>query len=340
MPFFDRFWPVRSVAVLAFDRVIGFELGIPCEVFGAAGRRADGPEISSGLYDVRVCGPSHRLATNAWGDHVFGITPPHPLTAAEDVDTVVVPGVTGYQEPAPEPILDLLRRAHARGARIASVCTGAFVLAAAGLLDGLRATTHWAAAEDLARSYPRVRVDPAVLYVDNDNVLTSAGMAAGLDMCLHIVRHDYGATVAADTARSIVMPLERDGGQAQFIAHPDPIGADTGLQPTLLWMQDNVARPLTLVDIARHAQLSVRTLNRRFREQIGSTPMQWLIRQRLHRAQQLLETTSMSVEEVARRSGFGTAIALRQHFARHIGTSPLAYRRAFQTPRPVSRTSH
>jgi transcriptional regulator GlxA family with amidase domain len=244
----------------------------------------------------------------------------------------VVPGVTRYEEPVPEQVLDLLRRAHARGARIASVCTGAFVLAAAGLLDGLRATTHWATAEDLARSYPLVRVDPSVLYVDNDNILTSAGMAAGLDMCLHIVRHDYGAAVAADAARSVVMPLERDGGQAQFIAHPDPISAGTGLQSTLSWMQDNLDRPLALVDIARHARIGVRTLHRRFREQTGSTPMQWLIKQRLHQAQQYLETTSMSVEEVARRSGFGTAIVLRQHFARHLGASPLAYRRAFQPP--------
>jgi transcriptional regulator GlxA family with amidase domain len=323
---------VRTVAVLAFDRVIGFELGIPCEVFGAAGRRADRPDDRSGLYDVRVCGPSRRLATNGYGDQVFGITPPHPLAAAEDVDTIVVPGVTRYEDPVPGPVLDLLRRAHARGARIASVCTGAFVLAAAGLLDGLRATTHWATAEDLACSYPLVRVDPAVLYVDSGNILTSAGMAAGLDMCLHIVRHDYGAAVAADAARSVVMPLERDGGQAQFIAHPDPISADTGLQPTLSWMQDNLDRPLALADIARHARLGVRTLSRRFREQTGSTPVQWLIRQRLHQAQQYLETTTMPVEEVARRSGFGTAVVLRQHFARHLGTSPLAYRRAFQPP--------
>jgi transcriptional regulator GlxA family with amidase domain len=321
---------MRNVAVLAFDRVIGFELAIPCEVFGGAGRRNDRPEEPSELYDVRVCGPRRRLATNGYGDHVFGITPPHPLAAAEGADTILVPGVTRYQEPVPEPVLALLRRAHARGARIASVCTGAFVLAAAGLLDGLRATTHWATAADLARSYPRVQVDPSVLYVDNDNVLTSAGMAAGLDMCLHIVRRDYGAAVAADAARSVVMPLERDGGQAQFITHPDPVSADTGLQPTLSWMQDNLERPLALVDIARHARVGVRTLNRRFREQTGSTPIQWLIRQRLHRAQQYLETTSMSVEEVARRSGFGTAIVLRQHFARHLGTSPVAYRRAFQ----------
>jgi transcriptional regulator GlxA family with amidase domain len=177
-----------------------------------------------------------------------------------------------------------------------------------------------------------VHVDPTVLYVDNDNVLTAAGMAAGLDMCLHIVRKDCGAAVAADAARSVVMPLERDGGQAQFIAHPDPVGADTGLRAALSWMQDNLDQPLTLADIARHAQLSVRTLNRRFREQTGSTPMQWLIRQRLHQAQQYLETTPMPVEEVARRSGFGTAMVLRQHFARHLGTSPLAYRRAFQSP--------
>lgn len=315
------------VAVLAMDSVIGFELGIPCEVFGAAGRSA-----GSGLYDVRVCGPGRPGATNGYGDDAFGITPRHPLAAAEDAGTIVVPGLTRYQEPPPEPVLDLLRCAHTRGARIASVCSGAFVLAAAGLLDGLRATTHWAVAEELARGYPGVRVDPAVLYVDNDNVLTSAGMAAGLDMCLHLVRRDYGAAVAAGAARSVVMPLERGGGQAQFITRPDPAGTGADLQPTLSWMCDNLDRPLTLVDIARHARLSVRTLIRRFREQTGSTPLQWLIRQRLHQAQQHLETTSMPVEEVARRAGFGSAVTLRQHFARHLGTSPLAYRRTFQAP--------
>ena len=173
-----------------------------------------------------------------------------------------------------------------------------------------------------------------MLYVDNDNILTSAGMAAGLDMCLHIVRRDHGAAMAADTARSVVMPLERDGGQAQFIPRPNPVDPGAGLQSTLDWLQDNLDRPLTLVDIARHAGLRVRTLIRRFHEQTGSTPLQWLIRQRLHLAQQRLETTAMPVEEVARRCGFGSATVLRQHFARQLGTSPLAYRRAFQTPAP------
>jgi transcriptional regulator GlxA family with amidase domain len=324
---------MRRVAVLALDTVNGFELGIPCEVFGAAGRPTHGFDAGPGLYDVRVCGPRDRDATNGHGDAVFAVTPRYPLVGADDADMIVVPGLTRYREPPPDAVIDLLRAAHARGACIASVCTGAFVLAAAGLLDGQRATTHWAAASELARSYPRVHVDPGVLYVDNGGVLTSAGMAAGLDMCLHIVHRDNGAAVAADTARSVVMPLERDGGQAQFIRHPHPV-VDAGLQATLSWMQENLDRPFVLADIARHAQLSVRTLNRRFREQTGSTPMQWLTRQRLYRAQQYLETTSMSVEDVASHVGFGTAIALRQHFARHLGISPLAYRRTFQTPAP------
>ncbi|HYU03597.1 MAG TPA: helix-turn-helix domain-containing protein, partial [Jatrophihabitantaceae bacterium] len=239
---------------------------------------------------------------------------------------------------APE-VLAALRAAAERGARVASICTGAFVLAAAGLLDGIRATTHWAVADDLAQRYPLVQVDPSVLYVDGGCVLTSAGMAAGIDMCLHMLRTDHGANVAADNARLMVVPLERDGGQAQFITCPQPPSDGDDLQPVLAWLQENVDRPLTLIEIARHANVSVRTLNRRFREQTGTTPLQWLIRQRVYRAQQLFETTSMTVDDVAHRSGFGTAMALRQHFNRTLSTTPLGYRKAFQaaTRAPVPR---
>jgi transcriptional regulator GlxA family with amidase domain len=293
------------------------------------GRPSNRPDPSRALYDMVVCGPSRNDAVNGYGDNLSTLTPSNPISAAADADTVVVPGVTGYAEPPPQPVLDLLRDAHARRARIASICTGAFVLAAAGLLDGRRVTTHWAVAGELAARYPRVQVDPSVLYVDNGDILTSAGMAAGLDMCLHMVRRDHGAAAAADLARVMVVPLERDGGQAQFIARSEPAAHDS-IAATLVWLQADLARPVRLADIARHANVSVRTLNRRFREHTGTTAQQWLIRQRLYRAQQLLETTSAAVEEVARLSGFGTAIALRQHFGRVLPTSPLAYRRSFQ----------
>jgi transcriptional regulator GlxA family with amidase domain len=322
---------MRTVAILALESVIGFELTIPCEVFGKAGRPSDNPDSGSALYDVRVCGLAGGDAVNGFGNAIFGMTAPHAIAEAENADIVIVPGVSRYLDPPPAEVVDLLRRAHERGARVASICTGAFTLAAAGLLDGQRATTHWAVAPDLARAYPRVQVDPAVLYVDNDGVLTSAGMAAGLDMCLHMVRRDYGAGVAADLARLMVVQLERDGGQAQFITHQEPPTGHDGLRATMVWMQERLDRPPALVDIARHANISVRTLNRRFQELTGTTPLRWLTRQRLYRAQQLLETTPMSVEEVARRSGFGTAVALRQHFNRTLSTAPLAYRKAFQS---------
>jgi transcriptional regulator GlxA family with amidase domain len=196
------------------------------------------------------------------------------------------------------------------------------------LLNGRRAATHWAHSAELAALYPQVRVDDAVLYVDDGDIVTSAGGAAALDLCLHLVQRDHGSAVAADIARHAVMPLQRDGGQAQFIAYVEP-ASDGSLEPVMRWMEDRLDQDLTLTDIADHAATSVRSLNRRFRAQTGTTPLQWLIRRRLLRARDLLETTELSVEEIAPRSGFGTAIALRQHFRRALGTTPLAYRRAF-----------
>jgi transcriptional regulator GlxA family with amidase domain len=245
---------------------------------------------------------------------------------------VLIPGVSRAAEPWPAELLDVLQEAHARGARIASICTGAFVLAAAGLLDGHRATTHWAYAAELAKRYPRVDVDASALYIDDGRVVTSAGVAAGLDLCLHLVRRDHGATVAANVARRVVMPAQRDGGQAQFITYEEPGDDNSSLEPTMHWARENLQLPLTIADIAGHAAMSSRTLNRRFKAQTGTTPLRWLIRQRLIRAQQLLETTKLPVEEVAEVAGFGSPVALRQHFARALETSPLAYRRAFQDP--------
>ena len=218
----------------------------------------------------------------------------------------------------------------ARGARVASVCSGAFLLAATGLLDGRRATTHWRAAAELARRYPRIRVEPDVLYVDEGQVLTSAGAAAAFDLCLHMVRRDYGSAVAVEAARVSVMPLERDGGQTQFIVHPPPAPDGASLAPLLRWLEENTHRELSLDDLARRAALSVRSLNRRFREQTGTTPLQWLLRARVRRAQLLLETTAQSVSRVAADAGFGSVTAFREHFRRVAATSPQAYRRAFR----------
>lgn len=316
---------MQTVAVLALDGVVGFDLAIPCQVFSAT-RRDDGTRP----YEVRVCGPAPGVAASASGVDVFRIDPPFPLAAAAGCDIVLVPGMSRdgrWQREA----IEVVRAAHRRGARVASICTGAFVLAEAGLLDGRRVTTHWGHAAELARLYPAIQVDSAVLYVDDGDLLTSAGVAAGLDLCLHIVRKDHGSAIAATTARSVVMAPQRDGGQAQFIVHEDPTRDSGTLEPTMRWMRERLADPLTLNEIARQAGMSVRTLNRRFKEQTGTTPLHWLIDQRVIRARELLETTSLSVEQIAAHTGFGSAVGLRQHFARTLGTPPLAYRRAFQT---------
>ncbi len=230
-----------------------------------------------------------------------------------------------------------MRCAGPRGTRIASVCVGAFVLARTGLLDGLRATTHWAAAEQLAREFPLVDVRPDVLYVDNGSILTSAGAGAALDMCLHMIRRDLGSAVAANAARMSVMPLEREGGQAQFIVHehpPVPRGSD--LEPVLEWIEDNLAREITLGAMAARAGMSERTFSRRFREQTGTTPVQWLLRARVRRAQYLLENSDHTVERIAGQAGFGSPTAFRERFRRVVGTTPYGYRTAFQGGRAGS----
>ena len=312
---------MHTVAVLALDTVVPFDLATPIEVF-------DRTRLPGGRpgYRVVVCAERPTVTTG-----VFDIAVPWRLDVLADAETVIVPGVTDPGAAAPAPVLDALRAAEARGTRIASICGGAFTLAAAGLLDGRRATTHWVAAAQLAARYPRVQVDPNVLYVDNGQILTSAGAAAGLDLCLHLVRTDHGAAVAADAARLSVMPLERAGGQAQFIAHEPPAPDGTTLEPLLTWMRQNAGRDLALADIARHAGMSVRTLNRRFRDQVGTTPLRWLHRIRVHQAQHLLETTAHPVDRVATQVGFGSVTAFRDRFRRITGTSPQAYRRSFRS---------
>ncbi|MEU0557684.1 helix-turn-helix domain-containing protein [Dactylosporangium sp. NPDC006015] len=311
---------MHIVAVLAFDGVIPFDLATPIEVF----TRTCLPGGSPG-YEVRVCAERPHVDAGA-----FTLTAPWGLDTLAEAHTVVVPGTADPAAALTPPVRAALRTAAANGTRIASICAGSFVLAAAGLLDGLRATTHWIAAGSLAAAHPSVDVDPGVLYVDNGQILTSAGAAAGLDLCLHMIRRDYGSAVAAAAARLSVVPLEREGGQAQFIAHdhpPTPQGAE--LEPLLTWLQQHLRRDLTLADIAAQAGMSTRTLIRRFRDQTGLTPLQWLHRARVRRAQHLLETTRHSVERIGAEVGFGSPTAFRERFKRTTGVSPQTYRHSF-----------
>lgn len=314
---------MHTVTVLALDKVIPFDLSTPIEVFTRT-RLPDGRPA----YRVRIC-----AATPTVDAGTFTLQAPWGLDALAEADTIILPGCADPTAPIPDDVLDALRRAAAHGTRIASICSGAFILAATGLLDGHRATTHWLAADTLAKLHPSIEVDPDVLYVDNGQFLTSAGAAAGLDLCLHLIRRDHGSAVAVDAARLSVMPLEREGGQAQFIIHdqpPTPRGSV--LEPVLRWMQDNADTDLTLKDIAEHAGMSTRTLNRRFREQTGTTPLEWLHRTRIRQAQHLLEATDHAVDRIASQVGFGSPTAFRDRFKRVVGTSPNAYRAAFRGP--------
>ena len=309
----------RVVALLAGE-VVAFDLAIPAQIFG---REPD-------LYEWAVCAPEPGPVATENG---FDVLVPHGLGALAEADTIVVPGIGDRAWPLPPAPVDALRAAAEGGARVASICTGAFVLAAAGLLDGRRATTHWRYAALLTREFPAVEVDPDVLYVDEGDVLSSAGVAAGIDLCLHIVRKDHGAEVANRIARRIVVAAHRDGGQAQFVERPLP-APDGGLAATRAWMEERLDEQLTVEDMARHAACSPRSFARRFRAETGTTPLQWLIGRRVAEAQRLLEGSELPVEQVASRAGFGTAAALRQHFGRALSTSPTAYRRAFR-PQPA-----
>ncbi|MGY5129163.1 GlxA family transcriptional regulator [Streptomyces nigrescens] len=312
---------MHTVAVLALDKVIPFDLSTPIEVF----TRTRLPDGRPG-YQVRVCAERPEVDAGT-----FTLRAPWGLDGLTDADTVIVPGTADPAAPLPPAVHDALNAAAANGTRIASICTGTFSLAAAGLLDGLRATTHWIAAGMLAAAHPDIDVDPDVLYVDNGQLLTSAGAAAGLDLCLHLIRRDYGSAVAAHAARLSVMPLEREGGQAQFIVRPYPsTPRGSALEPLLTWLQDNLARDLMLADIAARADMSTRTLIRRFREQTGTTPLQWLHRARVRQAQHLLETTTHSVERIGAQVGFGSPTAFRDRFKRTTGVSPQTYRRTFR----------
>lgn len=322
------------VAAIVNHGVSPFELSVACEVFGL-----DRSELVDPWYTLMVCAavpPPVRVKTSV------GLTldTPFRLEDVERAGTVIIPMWPPDDEPGPE-LVDALRRAHDRGARILSFCSGAFLLAKAGLLDGRRCTTHWMYADRLAADFPAADVTPDVLYVVDDNVMTSAGTAAAIDLCLHLVRHDHGAEVANAVARRMVVPPHRDGGQAQFIQAPVPECADDNdlFRATLDWAVEHLDEPLTVEVLARRAAMSPRTFARRFVAATGTTPLQWLLRQRVLHAQRLLETTEEPVEWVAGRCGFGTAAGMRVHFQRFVGTSPMAYRRTFHSTRSEPRAS-
>lgn len=316
--------PARhEVAVLAVENVVAFELGLPHRLLGGAVDADDRP-----LYRVRVCtfdgGP---VRTSAG----YRVLPEHDAGIVRGADTVIVPGTYRHQATEtgtlPAELADLLREAPGR---LMSICTGAFVLAAAGLLDGRRATTHWLHADRFARLFPAVDLDPDVLFVDEGDVLTSAGNAAGIDLLLHVIRRDHGVEVANRVARRAVVAPWRDGGQAQFVERPVPAAGETGTAPTRAWALQRLGAPLSLAELAGHARMSVRTFTRRFREETGQSPNRWLTGQRVELARRLLETTDLAVDRVAAESGFGTTASLRQHLHAAIGLAPLAYRRLYR----------
>ncbi|MEV7125395.1 helix-turn-helix domain-containing protein [Streptomyces sp. NPDC093260] len=322
----DPFRPHR-VAVLALDGLLPFELGIPHRIFGR-------PTDAEGrlLYDVVTC--SVRPPGPVTTDADFSIDVAHGPKALATADTVIVPasyelGPVFEEGRLTEDLaaaLALIRP----GTRLASICTGAYVLAAAGHLDGRPATTHWAHADHFQRLFPRVEVDADVLFVDDGDVLTSAGVAAGIDLCLHMVRRDHGIAVANDVARRTVVPPHRDGGQAQYIARPVPDPQLATTATARAWALERLHEPIQLRDMAEREAMSVRTFTRRFREEVGVSPGQWLTRQRIERARHLLESTDLSMDRVARDTGFGTAQSMRQHLMAALGVTPTAYRRTFR----------
>jgi transcriptional regulator GlxA family with amidase domain len=311
--------PSHRVAVLALPGVFPFELGIPSRVLGAArdghGRR---------LYEVVTCSIDGADVTT---NQDFAVRVGRDLSALATADTVVVPPA----DVPPPPAAIAALRAVRPGIRVASICTGADVLAEAGLLDGRPATTHWGHADAFRARYPDVRLDPGVLYVDDGDVLTSAGAASGIDLCLHLVRRDHGVAVANRAARACVVPPHRDGGQAQYVDQPVPPTDGASTAATRAWALDRLDASLTLATLAAHAAMSVRTFTRRFRDEVGMSPNRWLAQQRVALARRLLETTDMPVERVAERAGLGTAASLRLHMAGAVGVSPTAYRRTFRS---------
>ncbi len=311
----------HCVVALCLDGLVAFDLTAATQVFLAASE-ADGTP----LYEVSTCSVGGAEVATTTG---FGLSPEHDLGALGWADTIVVPGYFALLDPPPAAATEALRRSAERGARVLSVCTGAFALAYAGLLDGRRATTHWAHARDLVELFPRVEVEPEALYVDEGDVMTSAGLSAGIDLSLHVVRVDFGAVAGERVARRMVAAPHREGGQAQFIKHA-PLEQSGSLEPTRQWAAERLEEPLDVAAMARHAGVSPRTFARRFREETGTTPLRWLLAQRVLEARRLLEESDLPVDEVAWRAGFGTAASLREHFRRATATTPTAYRRSFR----------
>lgn len=315
---------LRNVAVVALDGVAAFELGVLCEAWGI-----DRSDQGIPSFDFALCGVGPGSVRTRSG---FSINVEHGLERFDEADLIGVPAMP-WNDVYPDELLEALRAAVDRGARVLSVCSGAFVLAAAGLLDGRRCTTHWMYTDQLALRYPLAKVDPGVLYVDEDPIITSAGTAAGVDACLHLWRKEFGADVAAAVARRMVVAPHRDGGQAQFIEAPIRATAAPTLASVLDYMAAHLDESLTVDTLAARAAMSPRTFARRFRAETGTTPYEWLVQARLAAAQRMLERGDDVVEAVAARAGFGTAAVLRHHFAKRLGTTPQAYRAAFR-PRP------
>jgi transcriptional regulator GlxA family with amidase domain len=312
-----------TVAAVVGSRIAGFELGILCQIFGL-----DRSDDHLPSYDFVVCGPRPGPVPTTSG---FAVEVAHDLDRVASADIVAVPAWPDLDDALDARICEALAAAHERGAELLSVCTGAFALAGAGLLDGRRATTHWQFVERLARKFPRVQVERDVLYVVDGPVLTSAGAAAGIDACLHLVRRLHGAATANAVARRMVVPAHREGGQAQYVELPLPDDPGDGMAELLDWIVEHLDEPLTVAALAGRARMSPRSFARHFRAATGTTPHRWLLDQRLQRAELLLETTAVAVDVIAHRVGFGSADTLRHHFARRRGTTPSTHRTAFRT---------
>jgi transcriptional regulator GlxA family with amidase domain len=316
------------VCVLGCEQVLGFELMIPGQVFGMANVALAENGNEPPRYEVRICAKGRAVGTTTdWG--AVDIRTPFGLEEAVTADVVIVPGTRTFADPPDPEVLEVLRAAFDGGARIGAICVGAFTLAATGLLDGRRATTHWQWAEELARRHPDVDVDPAAMFVDDGRILTSAGVAAGLDLCLHLIRQDAGPDLAGRTARRLVLPSWREGGQAQFVETARLQDDSLPLQATVRWMEENALEPMDLRSIARNASMSVRSLNRHFRDQLGTTPLNLLLQMRIDRARRLLESTRLPMDRVAEQSGFASHASLRYHFVRSVGVPPHKYRSSY-----------
>ena len=311
---------IKSVSALVLDGLAPFEFGVICEVFGIDRSAQNVPN-----FDFKVCGPQAgvpvRMSVGA------SLTPDHDFSDLLGADLVAIPAIASAEYP--QAALDAVRQAADTGSIILTVCSGAFVAGAAGLLDGRACTTHWMHADELARRYPTAKVDRNVLYVDDGNLITSAGTAAGIDACLHLVRREIGSAATNTIARRMVVPPQRDGGQRQYIDQPIPVSHSEGFAPQLDWIMANLQHPHTVASLAARAHMSARTFARRFVEETGRTPMQWVTDQRVLYARRMLEESALDIDRIADRAGFGTATLLRHHFRRVIGITPSDYRRRF-----------